>query len=57
MEIEAALKLNADLYKSGNAKSTRIRSGVYYQIETNKSSYLDSVTKNNRWVINLGTEM
>ena len=44
-------------FLSGNAKSTRIRSGVYYQIETNKSSYLDSVTKNNRWVINLGTEM
>ncbi|MBO4705676.1 MAG: hypothetical protein J5647_08090 [Spirochaetaceae bacterium] len=42
---------------SGNAKSARIRGGVYYQIDVNKSSYLNTTTENNRWIINLGTEL
>ena len=42
---------------SGNAKSARIRGGVYYQIDVNKSSYLNTTTNNNRWIINLGTEL
>ncbi len=42
---------------SGNEKSARIRGGVYYQVDVNKSSYLNTTTNNNRWIINLGTEL
>ena len=42
---------------SGNAKAARVRCGVYYQIDMNKSSYLNATTNNNRWILNLGTEL
>ena len=41
----------------GNAKSARVRCGVYYQVDVNKSSYLNTTTNNNRWILNLGTEL
>ena len=42
---------------SGNAKTARIRGGVYYQVDANKSSYLNTTTDNKRWILNLGTEL
>ena len=42
---------------SGKSKATRIRCGAYYQIDINKSSYLNETVNNNRWILNLGTEL
>ena len=42
---------------SGNEKSARIRGGVYYQVDVNKSSYLNTTANNSRWILNLGTEL
>ena len=42
---------------SGDSKSARLRFGVYYQIDVNKSSYLKTTDNKNRFILSLGTEL
>lgn len=41
---------------AGNKKRARVRGGIYYQNEWNKSSYYETTDRKDKWIISIGTE-